>query len=436
MNPETLIESLKNQRKIKKSNLSKYFLPVLIISFFIVQFFILPEALYADENIKSVPRQYIDTVAISAIVEDFNSDRVLWEKNPDKSIYPASITKIMTAIIVLEKANNLKEVVKISENARGRNFSSINFRVNDEITVEDLLKAALVSSNNNATIALAEYISGSEKEFVKLMNKKAKEIGALNTNFENTNGLDSENLNHRSTAKDLVRIAKYCMSDSKFRELVSLKEATIYLNGKEIIIQNTNSLLDGDFIKGIKTGYTNNAGFCLITYSKKEGVELICTVLGSSSYGRNFDTLRLLDWVYDNYKYEKIISKEKSVLDAYAGDVFSDLSFDLFTEKDFYILLNKTEDNIYFDFDIDQNIALPVLKNKSYGKVNVFLNNNRIEELDLYARSEIKSPEIEISYINSSYRELIESLLIFTLSFYFSAFTFIIIKNLIRLKSN
>ncbi|HHT79028.1 MAG TPA: D-alanyl-D-alanine carboxypeptidase [Actinobacteria bacterium] len=435
MNPDLLTQARKKNEKTTRKTLSAYFLSVSILIIFIIQLFPL-KPLFADDNRGSIPRKYIDTVAVSAIVEDYNSDRVLWEKNSDKAMYPASITKIMTAIIVLEEAENLEETIRISENARGRNFSSINFRVNDKITVGDLLKAALVSSNNNATIALAEHISGSEKEFVKLMNRKAKEIGALNTNFENTNGLDSENPGHRSTAKDLVMIAKYCMANEKFREIVSLKEARIYLSGKEIIIQNTNSLLDGDFIKGIKTGYTNNAGFCLITYSKKEDVELLCTVLGSSLYGRNYDTLRLLDWVYDNYRYEKIISKEEPVSTAYAGNDFSNASFDLFPKKDFTLLLNRAEDRIFFDFDIDRNIKFPVLKDKSYGKMTVFLNGSRLEEFDLCSRSEMKSPEIRISHYESSYGEIVKLLLIFTLSFYFSAFTFIIIKNLIRLKSN
>ncbi|MDD3520060.1 MAG: D-alanyl-D-alanine carboxypeptidase [Actinomycetota bacterium] len=436
MNSKAREYNSKNCNKIKKRLSLKYFFSFIVITFFLLfQFFII-KPLYADEDKKSVPRKYIDTVAVSAIVEDFNSDRILWEKNSDEIVYPASITKIMTAIIVLENTDDLHEIVKISKNAKGRNFSSIYFRINDRITVEDLLKAALISSNNNATIALAEHVSGNEKDFVKLMNQKAKEIGALNTNFENTNGLDSDNPGHRSTAKDLIKIAKYCMSDSKFREIVSLKEANIYINDEEIIIKNTNSLLDGDFIKGIKTGYTNNAGFCLMTYSEKENIEIICAIMGSSLYGRNYDTLRLINWIYDNYEYKKIISKEEAIVSAKASDMNSNLNFDLFPEKDISILFNDSEDNIYFDFDINHNITFPVSENKSYGELSVFLNGHRIEKLNLYSNNKINSPKIEITYFESTYEKLIEYLLIFTLSFYFSAFAFIIIKNLIRLKSN
>ncbi len=434
MNLHRKVFSYKNQKRTRKRFPARYFIFVIIFLFFPGFHFFVLNPLYADENKKNIPREYIDTVAISAIVEDFNSDRILWEKNSDEIIYPASITKIMTAIIALEKIDDLNEIATISENARGRNFSSIYFRVNDKITIGDLLKAALVASNNNATIAIAEHISGSEKEFVKLMNQKAKEIGVLNTNFENTNGLDSDSPGHHSTAKDLVKIAKYCMANSTFRDMVSLKEAKIHINGEEIKIQNTNSLLDGDFIKGIKTGYTNNAGFCLITYSEKENTELICAVLGSSLYGRNYDTLRLLEWVYNNYNYEKIITKEMPIISANAADMYSSLSFDLFTDKDLDILLNKAEDEIFFDFNIEQDIELPIIRNKSYGIVNVFLNKTKIDEFNLYSREEIKSPKIEVSYVDSSSVGLIKSLLIFSLSFYFCAFTFIIIKNLIRLK--
>jgi len=413
----------------------KFIFSILIIIFIIFQFVIV-NPLFADTNRGKITRDQIDTVAASAMVADLNSDRIFWEKNPDDVVYLASLTKIMTAIIALENIENLNETVKISGNAAGSNFSSIHFKKNDEITLEDLLKAALISSNNNATIAIAEYMTGSEKEFVKLMNAKAKELGATNTNFENSNGLDSENPGHKSTARDIIKIAKYCMKNPKFRELVGTKETEIYLDGRKIVIDNTNSLLDGNFIKGIKTGYTNNAGFCLLTYSEKNNIELLCIILGSSVYGRNYDALRLINWVYDNYEYEKVIAKQKSIVKAEAKDNWSVVRFDLFADRDINILLNSDEDRIDYIYELNKNIKLPVYKNKEYGSVAIALNGIPLEEIPLYSLTGISAPIINVSYFESTSKELVKWLVIFTLSFYFLTFAFIIIKNLIRSKQN
>jgi D-alanyl-D-alanine carboxypeptidase (penicillin-binding protein 5/6) len=257
----------------------------------------------------------------------------------------------------------------------------------------------------------------------------------FNTNFENTNGLDSENLRHKTTAKDLIKIAKYCMANTRFRELVSLKEADIFINGKKIPLKNTNTLLNNDYIKGIKTGYTNNAGFCLLTYSEKDDIKLISVVLNSSPCGKNFDTLRLLGWVYDNYEYKEIISSENAAVAATAENSSSSVNFDLYPEKDMSVLFNKNEDRAAFNFKIDKYIGFPVIKNKSYGSMVVELNDTNIRELKLYSKQDIASPEIKTDYLNFSSLILIRWLLIFILSFYFLTFTFIIIKNLTRLKT-
>lgn len=421
--------------KNKKRFLKKLFFLCIVIASFFTQYVAVNNPVFAESIQKNIERKYIDTVASSVIVEDYNSGRVLWEKNSEELIYPASITKIMTAIIVLEKVDDLNKVVTISENASGYNFSNIFFKINDRITVGDLLKAALVVSNNNATIALAEFVSGSEKEFVKLMNQKAKELGAFNTNFENTNGLDSDNPGHRTTAKDLIKIARYCMENPAFRELVALKEADIYINGKKISIQNTNILLDNDYIRGIKTGYTNNAGFCLLTYSNKNDIELLSVVLNSSPYGKNFDTLRLLGWIYDNYEYREIVSSKDALTSASAKNDFTRVNFDLYPEKDVKVLFNKNEDRTVFNFNIQKNINFPVIKNKPYGSVEVRLNDTGIENLLLYSRQDIVSPEINTEYLNSNSLTFIRWLLIFILAFYFLVLTFIIIKNLASLKT-
>ncbi|MBC7333561.1 MAG: D-alanyl-D-alanine carboxypeptidase, partial [Actinobacteria bacterium] len=224
-------------------------------------------------------------VAESALVMDYKTGDILWEKNSTKKMFPASLTKIMTSIVAIENAKDLNELVRISKNASGKNHSSFGFRVGDRISVLDLIKAALICSHNNATIALAEHISGSEEEFVKLMNLKAKEIGATHTLFQNTNGLDFESFYHKTTAQDLALITSYCLRNEIFRRIVSTSKDYISINGKEIEINNTNDLLSYEYIKGVKTGYTENAGFCLILYSEKNDIELIVVILNSSQEG-------------------------------------------------------------------------------------------------------------------------------------------------------
>lgn len=377
----SLTTSLKS--KSKKSILG-IFITSLVISIFLFSQFISFNnlSLYADSTRRLIPKENIDTVAESAIICDLNSDKTFWEKNADTPMYPASITKIMTAIITLENVKDLSKVVSISKNAAGRNYSSIYLKRGDKMTLEDLLKLALITSNNNATIALAEYISGDANSFVKLMNEKAREIGALNTNFENTNGLDDDSFGHKTTARDLIKIAKYCMKNQKFRELVSTKETKIFINKKEIKIQNTNVLLENNFIKGIKTGYTSNAGFCLITYSVKNNLELLCVVLNSSSCGRDYDSLRLINWVYENFEYKKIVDSERYFVKVSLKNDSSNIDLFLYPQKDVNSFINIADDTICYNYCVD-DISLPLYPNKKYGTIYIYLNEEKIDEINL-----------------------------------------------------
>ncbi|MBM3713104.1 MAG: D-alanyl-D-alanine carboxypeptidase, partial [Actinobacteria bacterium] len=224
-------------------------------------------------------QDFIDITAESAVVMDYDTKRILWEKNSDEKFYPASTTKMLTAIVAIENIPNLNETVSISKSASGRNSSFFEFKTGDKITLLDLLKAALIISHNNATIALAEYVSGSEPEFVELMNKKASKLGAYNTFFQNTNGLDTDYPEHKTTAKDLAIIANYCLKNDLFKQIVSTKKDTITINDEKIEITNTNFLLNYGYIKGVKTGFTENAGGCLVAYSEKNELNLISVIL-------------------------------------------------------------------------------------------------------------------------------------------------------------
>ncbi|MBU2563554.1 MAG: D-alanyl-D-alanine carboxypeptidase [Actinobacteria bacterium] len=416
-------------------NLKAYCIFVYLLIFLIlfsVLFFLNPDKVYCDSD-DSLYDDEINIVAESAVIVNYETGDILWEKNSSRSMYPASLTKMLSSIVAIEKIKNLEEITEISKNASGRNHSGIRFRTGDKISLIDLLKAALIYSVNNATIALAEYVSGNIEDFVKLMNIEAKEIGAENSFFQNTNGLDDNFPYHKSTAIDLAKIASYCMKNKLFREIVNTREDTIKINDKEIEVTNTNNLLDYDYIKGIKTGYTINAGFCVVLYSEKENLKLLTVILNSSSQDeRDKDALKLLDWAYDNLKYVKIIDSEQVVRTVDIGEQTM-LNVDLYADKDYIKLININSDTVDIKKKVNNNITLPVEKNKALGSMDVFINDEKLTEINLISRENIGSCYIyqELSDAGEIQSRIV---LIFLLVFYFLIFIFIIVRNLLTKK--
>lgn len=371
----------------------------------------------------------VKITAESALIVNFETGNILYEKNSTKKIFPASTTKMLTAIVAIENIDDYSEVVKISKNASGRNHSAFSFSKGDEISLMDLLKASLICSHNNATVALAEYVCGNVEDFVKIMNLKAKEIGAVNSNSENTNGLDSEYPDHKTTAYDLALIAKYCLSNNLFKQIVNTQKDYIYINGKEIEIKSTNDLLSYDYIGGVKTGYTENAGFCVVLYSDKNDLELITVVLGCSSVeDRKNDSIRLLSWVYDNFDYVNIVDSSKVYKTINIGDQ-TKVYVDLYPDSDFTKLINTNSDEISLKHDIDDDIKLPVLKNQVLGTLDIYINEDKQADMRLISKDAIEKPYVYQKIDNSKELQS-RKILFFLLVFYFFVFTFIIVKNL------
>jgi len=416
-------------------NLKAYCIFVYLLIFLIlfsVLFFLNPDKVYCDSDV-ALYNDEIDIVAESAVIVNYETGDILWEKNSSKLMYPASTTKMLSSIVAIENIDNLEEITEISKNASGKNLSAFKFRTGDKISLIDLLKAALISSHNNAPVALAEYVSVNVEDFVKLMNIKAKEIGAENSFFQNTNGLDDNFSDHKSTAIDLAKIASYCMKNELFREIVNTREDTIKINDKEIEITNINKLLDYDYIKGIKTGYTNNAGFCVVLYSEKENLKLITVILNSSSQDeRDKDALKLLAWAYNNLKYTKIIDSEQLAVTVNTGEQIL-LDIDLYPDTDYVKLININSDAVDKKNKVNNNITLPINKNKILGSMDVFINDEKLTEINLISRENIGSCYI---YQELSDAEEIQSriVLIFLLVFYFLIFIFIIVRNLLTKK--
>ncbi len=280
---------------------------------------------------------FADEVSItsrSAILVEVSTGRILYEKRSTEKMWPASTTKIMTAILVIENCK-LDDMVTVTETAIENipsGYVTCDLQVGEQISVKDLLNALMIKSANDAAYVLAEHVGGSIDEFSDMMNQKARELGCAGTHFVNPNGVHNES--HYSTAYDLALIARYCMENDKFRSLANMMECSlprtefwqdeqVEENG-ERVFKNTNKLLLSDnkyyypYAIGIKTGFTTPAKNCLISASNKDGFETIAIVLHAESTeegesARYLDTINLFEYGYNNYKLEDILKEYPNI---------------------------------------------------------------------------------------------------------------------------
>jgi D-alanyl-D-alanine carboxypeptidase (penicillin-binding protein 5/6) len=278
-----------------------------------------------------------DMTAQAAILIDATTGRVLYEKNPDAKAMPASTTKMMTCILGLENAND-DDIVEVDKRAVGVEGSAIYINEGDKIKMSELLQATMLASGNDGAAAIAYYVGkGSLETFVQMMNDKAKEIGATNTHFNNPHGLTDPN--HYTTARDLAKIARYTYQNEKFRKIVSTKEQEIqWVNPAERkdIYGSTNRLLwNYDDVTGIKTGYTDAAGGCLVASAQKNGVTLIAVVLKTSdSRARFVEGRALLDYGFKHIKEMKTVKEQIDSCPADRTDLIEEYQarYDVFNE--------------------------------------------------------------------------------------------------------
>ena len=241
----------------------------------------------------------------SAVLMEAATGRVLYEQNADESLPPASVTKVMTLLLVmeaLEKGNiALDQMLTTSDNAASMGGSQIFLEVGEQMRVEDLLKSVIISSANDAAVVLAEAIAGSEESFVAMMNSRAAELGMKNTHFENTNGLDDTVTNHVTSARDIAIMSRALIAHEKILEYSSIWMDTVR-NG-EFGLTNTNRLVRFySGATGLKTGSTSKAKFCISATAKRDGMHLIAVIMGAPTRDiRNAEAAKLLDWGFANY---------------------------------------------------------------------------------------------------------------------------------------
>lgn len=256
--------------------------------------------------------------AKSAILIEASTGKVLYEKNIDEKYAPASMTKMMSLLLIMENIDNrnlrMDEVIKVSKNASSMGGSQIFLQENEEMTVEDLLKGITIGSANDATVALAERIGGTESAFVELMNKKAKELGLKNTNFKNPTGLDEAN--HYSSSRDMSIIARELVKHSKILEFSSIYETYLRTDtDNKFWLVNTNKLVRFyPGVDGLKTGYTEEAGYCLTATINKDNMRLIAVVMGEPTNSiRNSEVSTLIDYGYNLYQKDTYITTEEII---------------------------------------------------------------------------------------------------------------------------
>ena len=342
----------------------------------------------------------------------FLHGQTLYERNSQDVLYPASLTKVLTAVVVMEHCN-LEDNVTVNKTAIDSveyGYITANLQEGEVFTVEQLLNILMVSSANDAALVLAEHISGSVEDFVKLMNETATKIGCTNSNFVNPNGVHHEN--HYSTAHDLTLIANYSLQFDELKELYKktyykLPATDLYSRDDRIFTTTNELILSGStnyyrYAKGLKTGFTTPAGHCLIGYASKDGLELITVLLNcSTSDNRYLETKNLLDYGFTNFSYKKFATKGNSIETVVVKGATKDTKkLNLILDNDINITVNNDLDisTIEREIKINDKIKAPIAKGTVLGSVTYKLNGIEYSA-NLIAENDVKASHMFLKFM-------------------------------------
>ncbi|MGN1201554.1 MAG: D-alanyl-D-alanine carboxypeptidase family protein [Candidatus Caccovivens sp.] len=329
------------------------------------------------------------TSARSAVVLETSTKRKLFAQNENQKLPMASTTKIMTAITAIENCSDLDEKFEISKKAVGVPGTSLYLREGDVYSTRDLLYALMLISGNDASVAIAEHVAGSTSEFVTKMNELAKKIGVKNTHFANTHGLDADG--HYTTAYDLAVITAYALENDTFREIVSTKNTKITNGeGENRYLKNKNKLLNTlEGCIGVKTGFTDDAGRCLVSAIEKNGMRLVCVVLNCGPMFEESATLL------------KACSEDYALYDLTAMYDFDDIVNVLNGREDtakigtfehfYYPLTKKEKEHLNFVYTYPKTLDAPMKNNSEIGKVEIFLGNDLLFSEKIFTIEEVKA---------------------------------------------
>lgn len=329
--------------------------------------------------------------AVSCILMDAKTGAVLYEHNADAALPPASVTKVMTMLLIFEAIDNglisLTDMISVSETAASMGGSQIFLAPGEEMSVDDLLKGLIVSSANDAAVALAEAVAGSEEAFVVKMNARAEELGMKNTHFENTNGLDDTTENHLTSARDIALMTRELMKHEKVFDYTTIWMDTI--RGGTFGLSNTNRLIR--FYKGatgLKTGSTSKAKFCISATAERDGLSLIAVIMGSPTRdARNALAASLLDFGFASYA---CYTDPESEMDAVriTGGVKNTLAT---LHEDFSATVEKSQlSKIEKQIDIPEKLAAPIAKGEKIGTVTYLSGGKEIGTADILAAESVE----------------------------------------------
>jgi len=336
--------------------------------------------------------------AKSAILIEASTGKILYEKNSHEKLAPASMTKIMSMLLIMENIDSgiikWDDKVVTSKNASDMGGSQILLEEGEVMTVKELFKGIAIASGNDAVVSLAEYISGSEEEFVKEMNNKAKELGLKDTNFKNPHGLDVSD--HYSSAYDMSIIAKELLKHEEVLKYTSIYEDYLRKGtNRELWLVNTNKLIKfNKYVDGLKTGYTKEAGYCLTATAKKDNLRLISVVMGEEEINlRNQETTELLNYGFSKYKSKEVLNKN-TIIDKLDLEL-ADNKANIVPKESYSVVSDKKSKigKITYKLHLN-NINIPVKKGEKIGYITIKENNKEIKDIDVTVDNNIKKANL------------------------------------------
>lgn len=339
--------------------------------------------------------------AKAALLMDYNTGKIIYSLNEKEELAPASITKIMTLLLAMEAISNerikLNDNVIISEHASGMGGTQVYLEPGETQTVENLIKAISIRSANDAAVALAEHIAGTEESFVKMMNDKAKELGMENTHFSNASGLPKENL--YTSAYDVALMSRELLRHSKIHDYLSTWMEDLVVGKRKHDIQvmvNTNRLIkDYEGANGIKTGSTSEAGYCVSASAKRQDLQLIAVIMGAPNGRVRFaEAKKLLDYGFANFD-SITIGRKGDIIASIPVEKGREESVDIMLEKDSYVLVPKGNKVSVEELpEYPDHLEAPILRGDKVGELVVKADGKEVDKINLIAKSTIEKGSI------------------------------------------
>ena len=342
----------------------------------------------------------------SAILIEASTGEILYEKNANERLKPASMTKMMTLLLTFEAMERedlkLEDEVIVSMNASGMGGSQILLETGEKITVDNLIKGVTIASGNDAAVALAEKIGGTEEYFVEMMNKRASELGLKDTHFQNAHGIDEDN--HYSSAYDMSVIARELLKHEKVTEYSKIYEMYLRENtNRKVWLVNTNKLVRFyDYIDGLKTGYTGGAGYCITLTGVKNGMRLIAVTMNEPSIQtRNKETLGLIDYGFAQYELETLLSKESVIANKDIAKS-TQRKVDIVPLENIKVLNKKMQNKKNVTYKIDINsLEAPIKKGDKVGSITLIENDKETRTIPLTVKNDVKRANIFELYLRN-----------------------------------